>query len=191
MTLHSIINDPANYNSDKDDTESDPKIDPLVAPHTSDRKKRKVADTDTTNGNSPQTLLINRTIPVIILPINPPIVGRFPAGIMTVHVHQTIALKLIVTDVARIGACVFQYPEAVNWKDTDGTIPWDGNISIRPSRLFFAVVPLYPQLERGARRLAIQSGPSVLWKSGTPNYSTLPLMEILPKMGILRQLSVR
>ena len=51
LTLHSKIKDSAYYNSDKDDAESDPKSDPLVATHTSDRKKRKVTDTDTTNGN--------------------------------------------------------------------------------------------------------------------------------------------
>ena len=54
LTLHSTINISAYYNSDKDDAESDPKIDPLEATHTSDGKKRKVTNTDTTNGDSPQ-----------------------------------------------------------------------------------------------------------------------------------------
>ena len=53
-TLDSKINHSAYYNSEKDDVESDPKSDPLVANHTSDRKKGKVADTDTTHGNYPQ-----------------------------------------------------------------------------------------------------------------------------------------
>ena len=47
LTLDSTINDSAYYNSDK----SDAKGNPLLATHTSDRKKRKVTDTDTTNGN--------------------------------------------------------------------------------------------------------------------------------------------
>ena len=38
-----------------------------------------------------------------------------------------ISSKDIVTDVARSGARVFQYHTVVNWKDTDGTIPPDGN----------------------------------------------------------------
>ena len=54
LTIDSTINDSVYSNSDKDDTEGDPKSDPLVATHTSDEKKRKVTDTDTTNINSPQ-----------------------------------------------------------------------------------------------------------------------------------------
>ena len=54
LTLHSTIKYSAYYNSDEDDTESDPKIDPLVATHTSDGNKRKLTDTDTTNINYPQ-----------------------------------------------------------------------------------------------------------------------------------------
>ena len=68
MTLDSTINNSAYYDLDEDDSESNPKIDPLVATNTSDGKKRKVTDTDTTNINSPQKLLINRTLPMIIPP---------------------------------------------------------------------------------------------------------------------------
>ena len=50
LTLQSTINDSAYYNSEEDDAESNLKSDQLVATHTSDRKKRKVADNDTTNG---------------------------------------------------------------------------------------------------------------------------------------------
>ena len=89
LKLCSIINDSGYYNSDEDDAESDPKSDPksnqLVAACTSDGKKRKVADTDTTNGNSPQKLLINRTIPVIISLIDPPIADWVAASIGTFH----------------------------------------------------------------------------------------------------------
>ena len=53
MTLHSTINDSEYYNSDEDDAEIYPKSDPLVATHTNDGKKIKVADTDSTNGNYP------------------------------------------------------------------------------------------------------------------------------------------
>ena len=54
LTLDSTINDSAYYNSDKNNAESNPKIDPLVATHTSNGKKIKFTDTDTTNGNYPQ-----------------------------------------------------------------------------------------------------------------------------------------
>ena len=73
MTLHSTINNSKYYDSDEDDAESDPKSDPLVATHTIDRKKRKATDIYTTNGNSPQKLFVNWTIPVIISLINLPI----------------------------------------------------------------------------------------------------------------------
>ena len=60
LTLQSTINDSADDHSNKNFAKSDPKSDPLVTTHTSDRKERKITDTDTTNGNSPHTLLTNR-----------------------------------------------------------------------------------------------------------------------------------
>ena len=71
LTLDSKINYSAYYNSDKYDAEGNPKSDPLVATHTRDEKRRKVTDTDTTNEYNPQKLLINRTPPIIIPPIDP------------------------------------------------------------------------------------------------------------------------
>ena len=79
MTLQPTINDSADYHSDKNDADGDPKSDQVVATHTSDGKKRKVTDTDTTNGNSPQNLLINRTLPIIIMPIEPQITNGVAA----------------------------------------------------------------------------------------------------------------
>ena len=52
LKIDSTINDSAYYNSDKDYTEVNRKRDTLAATHKSDVKKRKVTDTDTTNGNS-------------------------------------------------------------------------------------------------------------------------------------------
>ena len=46
-----IINDAGYYSSDKNDAEGDPKIDPKVATQSTDRLKRKVIDTNTTNIN--------------------------------------------------------------------------------------------------------------------------------------------
>ena len=80
LTLYSTINESSYYNSDKDDAERYTKSDPLVDTHTGDGNKRKVTDTDTNNRNSPQKILINQTIPVIILPINPPIMDGVEAG---------------------------------------------------------------------------------------------------------------
>ena len=127
MTIDSTIKDSAYYNSDEDDTESDPNTDLLVATHTIDGKKRKVTDTDTTNGNSPHKLLINWTTPVIILPIEPPITDGVTAVRGTLHARQMIASKEIVTDAALSGAHILRDPAAVNQKETDGMIPRDGN----------------------------------------------------------------
>ena len=101
LTIDSSINNFSYYNSDEDDAEGDPKGDPLVATHTSEGKKIKVTDTDTTNGNSPQKLLINGTILVIILPISPCISDGVASGIGTTHARQTIALKVIIMDAVR------------------------------------------------------------------------------------------
>ena len=104
LTLQSKINDSAYYNSDKDDAEIDPKSDQLVATNTSDRKKRKVTDTDTTGRNSPHKLLINRLIPEIIpikIPsINPPIADGVAASGETLHARQKITSEEIVTNLA-------------------------------------------------------------------------------------------
>ena len=135
LMLHSTINNSAYYNLDEGDAESDPKIDPLVATHTGDGNKIKATDTETTNENSPQKLLINRTILIITTPINLQIVDGVEAGIGTAHVRQTIASKVIVTDTARSGACVLRDPAEVNRKYRGGTIPRDRKLSRIPPRL--------------------------------------------------------
>ena len=94
----------------------------MVDNYTSDGKKRKVADTNTSNRNYPQKLSINRTIPAIIPLIDPPIADGVVAIIVTLHARQTISLKEIFTDVARSGARVFQDPAVVNRKDTERKI---------------------------------------------------------------------
>ena len=135
LTLDSTINDSAYYNSDKDDAEGDPKSDPLVATHTSDGKKIKVTDTDTTNRNYPQKLLINWTLPMTIPPIDPRITDGFAAVIGTTHAHQTSALEVIVTDAACSGARIFRNLAGVSWTDRYGRTPQDGNTFIRSPRL--------------------------------------------------------
>ena len=135
MTLDSTINGFAYYNSDEEETERNPKSDPLVDTHTSDRKKRKVTDTGTTNGNHPQKILINRTLPITTPPIEPPIAYVAASDIGTTHARHTIASKVIVTDAACSGARVFQDPADINRKDTEGKITWESNTSRRSPRL--------------------------------------------------------
>ena len=111
----------------------------MVATHTSDGQKGKVTDTDTTNINSPQTLSINRFVPEIIpsiIPlIDPPITDDIASSRGTLHARYTITSKEIVTDAACSGARLFRDHTVINWKETDGTIPWYGNTYGRPPRL--------------------------------------------------------
>ena len=105
----STINSSEYYNSYKDDAESDAQINQLVATHTSNRNKRKVTDTDTSNENSQQKLLIKRTIPVIIQSIDPPIADGVAASRETLHARQTITSKEIVTDAVRVFSKILQW----------------------------------------------------------------------------------
>ena len=141
LTIDSTSNELAYYNSDKNDAEGekndaegDPKIDQLVATCTSGVKKIKVTDTDTTNRNSPQKLLINQTLPMIILPIDPRIADRFVDGSGTTHARQMPASKVINTDVSRSGAHVFRNPGDIIRTDRERTTPLNGNTSIRSPR---------------------------------------------------------
>ena len=93
MTLDSTINDSAYYHPEEDDAEIDPNSDPKVATHTSDGKKRKVTDTDTTNRNYTQKLLIIQTIPVIVSPIYLPIVDKVAASRGNLHAVRVVPLK--------------------------------------------------------------------------------------------------
>ena len=130
LTIDSTIKNSVYYNSDKhdaegnrNDAERDPKSYPLVSTHTSDKKKRKVTDTDTTNESSQQKLLINWTLPMIIPTIDPRIADGVVDGRGTRHVCQTPASKLIVLDAARSGENVFRTPMDVSRTDRDRTTP--------------------------------------------------------------------
>ena len=199
FTIQSTINDSAYCDSEEDDTESNPNSDSKVATHTSDRKKRKVTDTDTTNRNSPQKLLINRLIPEIIKVTIPPIdqtVAEDAAGnVETLHALRTAPSKEVVTDTSRNAACVFWTPAKVIRHGTDGTTPCYGNTYIGPTRLDSPVCiggsTTSSQIRTGRQDIISPGGPSVLSGSGTSNHWTLPLMEFTPNIGILRQLGVR
>ena len=98
LTIKSTINDSAYYYSEEDDAESDPYRDSKLATHTSDGKKIKVSDTDTTNINSPHKLLIKQLIPVSIPSIDQTIAEDATESEETLHAHHTILSKEIVTD---------------------------------------------------------------------------------------------
>ena len=139
MTLQSTINNSAYYHSDKDNTESDPNINSKVATHTSDQKKRKVTDTDTTNGNSPHKSLINWLIPEIIPVIIPQIDQTSVDGVAesgwNFHTRRTILSEENIMDTVRSAVHVFWTPADVSRHDTDRTTPHDSNTDIRSNML--------------------------------------------------------
>ena len=135
-----------------------------MATHTSDGNKIKVADTGTTNGNYQQKILINQTLPMIITPIDPQISDEVAAGRGTTHARQTISSKVILTDTVHSGAHVFRNPTDISRMDTDGTIPQDGNTSIRSPRLTSPVLigggtTVYPTRTVG-KDIIIPKGPT-------------------------------
>ena len=125
FTIDSTINDSAYYKTDKNDAEGDPKNDQLVATHISYGKKRKFIYTDTTKENSPQKLLIYRTILITIPLIDLHIPDMIVVGRGTTHTLQTSTSKVIVMDAARIGTRIFWTHGDVSRTNRESTIPRD------------------------------------------------------------------
>ena len=123
-TLNDLkINNTGYYNSDKNDGEGDPKSDPKVATHTSDRKKRKVTETDTNNRNYPQKILINRTLLMITTPIDLWIMDGVGTCRGTTHARQMPTSKVVITDTACISAHIFWTPGDISRTFRDITTP--------------------------------------------------------------------
>ena len=103
----------------------------MVDTQTSDGKKEKITDTDTTKENSPHKLLTNREITAIIQYVIPPINQNTANGVATsgrdLHAVHAVLHKKIVTGATYNTAGVLKDPSVVNWKDTGGTIPVDTN----------------------------------------------------------------
>ena len=99
----------------------------MVSTHTSNGKERKINDTDTTKGNSPHKLLINRLIPEIIPVVIPPVNQTTTDGVAAsgrdLHAVHRVLSKDIVVGVSRSAARIFEGPPVVNLKDTGETTP--------------------------------------------------------------------
>ena len=154
LTLQSTINDFEDDHSNKNVAESNPKSYQLVATHTSDGKKIKITDTDTTKVNSPHKLLTNREIPdiiqVAILSFNQTTVDGVDTSERALHAVCAILRKEIVMGMTYSAAGVIKYHPVVNWKDASGPIPRDRNTARMPHRATtqFGLVldPMSPQL---------------------------------------------
>ena len=108
MAIQSTISDSVYYDSEEHDVVSEPKSDLLVSTRTSYGNERKITDTDTTNGNTPHKLILNRLIPNIIRGTIRPIdqtITEDLAGIgETLDKRQTVLSEDIATDTAPSGA---------------------------------------------------------------------------------------
>ena len=139
LMIQSTINYYVYYNSEEDDAEINPNSDLKVDTQTSDEKKRKVTDTETTNGNSPCKLLINRIIPETtpfkILPIDQPIAYDAVGSGEILHARCKIISKDIVTGAARSAEFVFWTPADKRRQGTDGTTLGDRNTAVGYARL--------------------------------------------------------
>ena len=71
--------------------------------------------------------IIPEIIPVVIPTINQTTTDGFATSGRTLHAVCTIISKEIFTGATRSTAHFFKDPPVVNWKDTDGTIPREGN----------------------------------------------------------------
>ena len=136
LKLQETISDSAYDHSDKNDARSDPKINQVVATHTSDGKKRKVIATDTTKGNSPHKLLTNQKISVIIpdviLTDNQTTADWVARSGMDFYAVRAVLNKQIITGTVRSTVGVLKDPLVVNWKALGGTIPQDNNTVVIP-----------------------------------------------------------
>ena len=139
LMIQSTINDSVYYNLEEYDAEIDPNRNSKVAIHTSDRKIRKVTDTDTTNRNSSSKLFINQItteiIPVEIPPIDQTIAEDAAESGETLYARHRILSKEFVTDAVLSTACVFWTYMEISRHDTDWTTTQDGNPDIGFTRL--------------------------------------------------------
>ena len=90
----------------------------MIATHTSDKNKRKIADIDTTNGSYSHKILTNREIPAIIQGFIP-LVNQKPADGVTasrraLHVARAVLRKEIVMGAMRSIAGVHKDPLVIN-----------------------------------------------------------------------------
>ena len=103
----------------------------MVDTHTSDRKKEKITDPDTTKGNYLHKLLTNIEIPEIIQRVIMPVNQITADGVATsgrgFYEVGAVLHNEIVTGAMRSSAGVLKDPLVENWRDKGKTIPVDRN----------------------------------------------------------------
>ena len=123
---------------------SDPKSDPSVATHTTNR----ISDTHTTNGISTQKLFINPTIQAVVRPITPLVTSGVEVVQEILSPRQTVLLQENVTDTVRPWVHIFQTTGNVIGTERDLATPSDASSSETRSkasyqRPMFVATPVY------------------------------------------------
>ena len=110
-----------NNQRNANDSEGDPESNPKIYTPTSDRKERKV--TDTSNGYLKQKLLSNRTLPIIVMTMDPKIDDRIATCGESPHNMAITLTTEVISDAARRSAQVLWTPRHASRTVRDGTTP--------------------------------------------------------------------
>ena len=183
------INDAGYYESDKNDAKGNPASDPKLATLTSDGKKRKV--TDANIENLQQTLLINRTLPIIATNIDTLILDRVATCGGTPRARTKPTTKGVLIDTALISVRVLWTPGCVSRTGRDGTTPVNTPHAVNSPRengpVLIGGTTVSPTCGiMGSQDIFNKHGSTGSAEIGIPKSLTLPLMEIWPIMGIIR-----
>ena len=134
------INDAGYYNSDENDAEGNATSHLKIATHNSDRKKIKVTDTDTRNINLQQKLLINRTLLIITIPMDPRIenkVATYRASTVKIATPRTTK---VITDTAHINVRAIWTPGFVCRTGRDVSTPGHCDVDVGSPWLNYPVL---------------------------------------------------
>ena len=104
---------------------SNPKTDPRVATHTTNR----ISDTHTTNRIPTQKLLTNPTIQVVVGPITPLVVAGVVGAQESLSPRQTVLLQAKVIDAVRSCVRIYRTPGKVSGTERDGATSMDASSS--------------------------------------------------------------
>ena len=142
---------------------------------------------NTSNGNFQQTLLSNRTLPIITTAIDPQIYDRVATCGRNPRTITMDTTKEVITDAARRCAWVFRIPGHVSRTRRDGTIPRDFRVATRPPQdngpvLIGDIAPLPKMGHIGS--LEVLGNPYPQASARIPKFLMLLLTDILPMTGI-------
>ena len=190
------INDSKYYESNKStaiDTQGDLTRNMEIVTHTSNANETV---TDTSNGKFEQKILSDRTIPVVVLKMNPRIDQRIAPIVMEPHTILTPAAKKVVANTASGVAWVNRNPQQVIQTGVNGSTPCDirNDVSVKyaPAPVLIEIIDNSPTCSlSGILKVVKNSIPVPQAGSEKPKNWTLLLTESCPIISILCPFSAR